>query len=241
MMNGLPAARWDVSAELPDGNGASSRALAERALARRALRGVRCTGLPLTLSLIVANVALGLSVTGFIGFLVFVLFLVAFVVMGVLWLIRTRLVEPFVRSPAGPVRLRRPGWGPEVAATMFVTTLWVGSLAGHLGSTQQVPAVVTSCQYPGLDPPFCDGEWRYGGTTYTGQLPATGPVGSTQTIDIQPSQPGSPLPGGATWLADGTGLAACDVALGAGWVLMLRHRSRAIRASARQVLAVASG
>jgi hypothetical protein len=216
---------------------------ANRALAQRAMRGMRITGVPLMLSLAITVIATGGAVIGLAPDVLGVLAVLGLIAAIVLAIVRARLVGPFARSPAGPLGLAPPaGSLVAVAVVIFIIGMIAAvGVGGHVGATRQVSAVVTSCYTDSKGASICSGRWAYGGRSYTDQLPGSGPVGSTQTVDIRPAQPGIALPASSAWLISGIVLLAVDVALGAGWVFMLRSRGRKIEASAQRILAAGPG
>lgn len=221
---------------------AHTRHDASLALAQRALSGVRTTGVPLMLSLGVTIVGTGAAVIGLAPDVLGILALVAFIATVVLAIVRTRLVRPFLRAPVGRAALT-PSVGLlwAVAVVIFIMAM-IGAegIGGHVGSTRQVSATVTSCYVDSKGATICNGTWTYGGRSYSDELPGSGAVGSTQTIDVRPTQPGIALPESTAWLIAGIVLLTVDVALAVGWVFMFRHRSTRIVASARHTLARAT-
>jgi hypothetical protein len=212
---------------------------ASRERAQRALRGLRGTGLPLTLSLAVTVLASAGTVIGLAPDVLGVLAALGLVATVVLAIVRTRLVGPFARTSAGPVALQPPAGSLVAVAVVIFIMAMIGAegVGGHIGTTRPVSAVVTSCYVDSKGATICNGKWTYNGRTYTDELPGSGPIGSTQTVDIRPAQPGVALPAGSGWLIAGIVLLVLDVALGVGWVFMLRHRSTKITASAQRALA----
>lgn len=221
---------------------AHTRHDASLALAQRALSGVRATGVPLMLSLAVAIVGTGAAVIGLAPDVLGILALVAFIATIVLAVVRTRLVRPFLRAPAGHATLT-PSVGQlwALAVVIFIMAM-IGAegIGGHVGSTRQVSATVTSCYVDSKGATICNGTWTYGGRNYSDELPGSGAVGSTQTIDVRPAQPGIALPASTGWLIAGVVLLTVDVALAFGWVFMFRRRSAKIVASAQHTLARAT-
>lgn len=218
---------------------AHTRHEASLALAQRALNAVRVTGVPLILSLAVTIVGTGTAVIGLAPDVLGILAGVAFVATIVLAVVRVRLVRPFLRAPAGRVTLT-PSVGSlwAVAVVIFIMAM-IGAegIGGHVGDTRQVSATVTSCYVDSKGATICNGTWTYGGRNYSDELPGSGPVGSSQTIGVRPSQPGIALPESTGWLIAGIVLLTIDVALAVGWVFMFRRRSSKIVTSAQRVLA----
>jgi len=212
---------------------------ASRAAAQRALRGMRGTGVPLMVSLAVTAIATGATVVGLAADVSGVLAVLAFIAAIGLAITRTRMVRPFLRMPAGPLALTpRPGALVTVAVVIWIVTMIAAvGVGGHIGNTRRVSAVVTSCYVDSKGATICSGHWTYGGRTYNGELLGSGPIGSTQTIEVPAAAPGIALPSGSGWLIAGIVLLVVDVGLATGWVLMLRHRSRKIAASAQRALA----
>jgi hypothetical protein len=228
-------ARWDMSAAPTS---AEQHRAAAQARAQRALRGLRGTGIPLMLSLAVTVIASAGTVIGLVPDVLGVLAALGLIATVVLAIVRARLVGPFARTSSGPVALQPPaGSLVAVAVVIFIMAMIAAEgVGGHIGSTRPVSAVVTSCYVDSKGATICNGTWTYDGRTYSDELPGSGPIGSTQTVEIRPAQPGIALPASSGWLIAGIVLLVLDVALGVGWVFMLRHRATKIAASAQRAL-----